>query len=193
MKNGKGWFKIPGVQDGDRTIDQQMQGLAPLIGEVAGRSVLDLGCAEGLVGMELAEKHEASFVDGLTYVAFEAAVGQALAMSKGLNVTVRRCDLNKLPAWLAEGNPIEDEYDIVLMLAILHKLKRPTDLLDFAVSRKPVLIVIRTAEATPGYVDDARSEHRRVDVVAEMKARGYMLQTQQPGPFTEWTGYFVPV
>lgn len=187
----KGWFKIQGVQDGDRTIEQQMKGLGILCAEAANKTVLDLGCAEGLVGMRLISEHGASAVDGLSLVRQEVETGERLAMESGLCMRLHCVNLNDAEAWCAENRALlRERYDIVLMLAILHKLKAPLACLDFVVREfGPELMVIRTAEATPGYVQDTRSGSRRFDVVAHLKGR-YTLEKAVNGPLSEWTGYF---
>jgi 2-polyprenyl-3-methyl-5-hydroxy-6-metoxy-1,4-benzoquinol methylase len=49
----KGWFTTA-ERPGDRTLDQQLCGLDGLQHECAGKTVLDVGCAEGLISHYLA-------------------------------------------------------------------------------------------------------------------------------------------
>lgn len=189
----KGWFKIPGIQDGDRTIEQQMKGLDRLCAEAPGKTVLDLGCAEGLVGMRLLTQHEAAAVTGLSLVKSEIKVGQRLAADQGLAMQLYCVNLNEVEAWHAEnaGN-LGAQFDVLLMMAILHKLKEPLQFLTFVVNTfSPAMLVIRTAEATPGYVQDARSGDRRFDIIAHLEQLGFKLDSVATGSFKEWTGYFV--
>ena len=48
----QGWFSTKG-RLGDRTLKQQLMGLDPLFAECKGKTVLDVGCAEGLISIEL--------------------------------------------------------------------------------------------------------------------------------------------
>lgn len=190
----KGWFKIAGVQDGDRTIEQQLKGLKPLFPEVADKWVLDLGCAEGLVGMELCAKHGAFWVDGITLVPSEAETGNAVSNARGIdNFVIYAHDLNDVPGLHALGDRedgIEEHYDVILMLAVLHKLREPIRVLHSILAKWAAgLVVIRTAGATPGYICDPRSGNRKFDVVKAM-APDYRLERVESGPFNEWTGYF---
>ena len=47
-----GWFTTA-KRPGDRTLEQQLVGLDKVLAEVAGKTVLDAGCAEGLISMEI--------------------------------------------------------------------------------------------------------------------------------------------
>ena len=57
------WFAQPGAP-GDRTFEQQMTGLGWLKDICQGRTILDFGCAEGLIGIEML-KHGAFKQDNI--------------------------------------------------------------------------------------------------------------------------------
>lgn len=111
----KGWFKIDGSQNGDRTLTEQMVGLRPLVHMVAGKTVLDVGCAEGLISTSLASVG-ARRVHGIDIVPDHIAVANSL---KG-----------DWPCFfdVADANTYQPRgrYDIVVMLAVLHKLANPS-------------------------------------------------------------------
>jgi predicted RNA methylase len=179
---GKGWFKIPGVQDGDRTIAEQLKGLGRLLDEVAGQTVLDLGCAEGLIANALLERGAAR-VFGVEIVA--AAVETAR----------RFCDSGDFICYDLNAPDVAQvvaarKTDVVIMLAILHKLRDPFRLLDAVIANEPKLVVIRTATATPGYVRDSRSGNVKFDVSKRLTKAGYVLEHVDVGHFDEWVGYF---
>jgi SAM-dependent methyltransferase len=184
----KGWFKIAGVQDGDRTLEQQMLGLAPALEDVKGRTVLDLGCAEGLVGREFL-KAGASDYFGIEIVTANAEEArrqlsdfeQAVIANDNLDHHIA---VNGVPA--AKYNA-----DIVLSLAILHKLRDPARAIRFIGEVTTIRAVIRTAERTPGYVQDVRSGDKRFEIVGPLKEAGLVLDRVETGPFNEWTGHFV--
>lgn len=103
------WFDTP-QHPGKASLSQQMTGLDALWPMVVGKTVLDVGCAEGLIGLECL-KRGARSVDGIE-IRPEAA---EIARGHGINII---------------GNNVEDcvprkTYDVILMLGILNKLKRP--------------------------------------------------------------------
>lgn len=180
----KGWFRIPGVQDGDRTLEQQLKGLDDLLREVKGCSVLDLGCAEGLIARSLLDAG-ARHVAGLDIL--PAHVDEARRQCAGRKASFGVQDLDRLELGTSDGE--EGMVDIVLMLAILHKLRDPLRLVREIKEVFPRLIVIRMPAATPGYVQDRRSGNVRFDVVAELQPE-YALRQVEKGHFDEWIGYF---
>lgn len=137
----KGWFKVRGHQDGDRTIESQLLGLEVLAAEFKGRRVLDLGCAEGLIGRHCVDAWGAASVDGVTVVQYE--IDHARELCAGRPQTFFRGDLanvegmNKLSAELAP------HYDIVLLLSVLHKSRQPMKMLEWAVQFAREFVVIR--------------------------------------------------
>lgn len=182
MKDG--WFEIPGVQTGKRRIADQMKGLAPLLEHIAlapaehRMRVCDLGCAEGLI-LKACVDAGAHDVAGFEFV--PQAVDEA-NRQLGRN-RVMRHDLNQDFTW-----PIDA--DVVLMLAILHKLRDPLRLIDKVIAHAPELVVVRLPKETPGYVVDRRSGGVRHDIGERLAHGGYELDRVEKGHFDEWTGYF---
>jgi len=99
----KGWFSTPG-RPGDRTLDQQLNGR--LFMEARGKTVLDVGCAEGLISIELA-KAGAIAVHGVEIVPEHVKVANKLRGD--LPITFEVGDAN---VWQPKRN-----YDIVIALA----------------------------------------------------------------------------
>jgi 2-polyprenyl-3-methyl-5-hydroxy-6-metoxy-1,4-benzoquinol methylase len=121
MPPRKGWFKLPG-QDGDRSVKGQLVGLARALEACRGKTVLDLGCAEGAIALEFA-RAGATRILGVEVVAEHLEVARRLCA--GYPCEFRHEDLNRTR--LAEG----EQFDVVLALAIIHKLKHPAERLRY--------------------------------------------------------------
>lgn len=176
----EGWFEIPGVQRGHRLLTDQLKGLGPLLDHVRehrGR-VCELGCAEGLI-LKVCADAGARDIAGLEVSA--QAVEEANRQLQG--AIVKRHDLNEDFTW-----PIDA--DVVLMLAILHKLRDPGRLVQKVLEHQPGLIVIRLPKETPGFVKDRRSGGKPIMVGEHITRNGYELSRVERGHFDEWTGYF---
>lgn len=146
----KGWFKIPGVQHGDRTVEQQLQGLETVETAFRGRHVLDIGCGEGLIGRHCVDAWGATLVHGVTYPQYE--LDEARRQCAGRPMRFFRADLRfELPDL---GARLERRYHVVLMLSVLHKMREPLQLLEWAAKRATELVVIRLPAPT---IVDARS------------------------------------
>lgn len=182
----KGWFKISGVQDGDRTLEQQMLGLAPALADVKNRTVMDLGCAEALVGREFLRAGASS------YLGVEIVTANAFEAMKQLGgypyATVANVNLDD---YVKVHQDSSLNADIVLALAILHKLKDPAAAIRWIGRVANRRAVIRTAERTPGYVQDVRSGDKRFEILVPMSEAGMVLERVEVGPYNEWTGHFV--
>lgn len=179
VKKNKGWFLGVG-RDGDRTLEQQMAGLERLVAEVRGKSVIDAGCAEGLISMELA-KAGAQWCVGVEVV--QGHVEIANGMKGNLPCAFKVGNLNDFDV---STLPMAD---VVIMLAILHKLKDPSGVCAQLAARAKDLCVIRLTPHGPVIIDD-RSKNVPHDILQVMDSAGFALEWQGTGSFSEWIGYF---
>lgn len=131
-----GWLKIPGVQDGDRDLQEQMLGLDQALASAKGKTVLDIGCAEGLIAREFV-RAGARHVTGLELLEDHLTV--AREQCKGLPATFICAEMR---AWI-EKNPNPQQYDIVLALGIAHKLHQPGTLMTFSARSASEMVVFR--------------------------------------------------
>jgi SAM-dependent methyltransferase len=174
----EGWFNLPG-RLGDRELDQQLMGLTQLLAEVAGKSVLDVGCAEGLISHQLARAGAAS-VHGVEIV--KSHVKVARAMTGTLPCTFEVADANH---WEPPAT-----YDVVVMLALLHKLWDPSEGCRRIARAASSLVVIRNPPGRGAVIVDERSKCIPHDIGAVMKDLGFRLDLETTGPFNEWMGYW---
>jgi len=174
----KGWFGVPG-RPGDRTLKQQLTGLEHLIERVEGKTVLDVGCAEGLISLQLFDEG-ASAVHGLEVVADHLTVGNKLRGDRA--VTFEHADANSY-------KPVR-RYDIVLMLAVLQKLRDPSMACRrFADAARELVVIRLPPKFAPTIVDERSGSHpHHIDKV--MESCGFALAQITAGPFDEWMGYY---
>jgi len=177
----RGWFKIAGVQEGDRTLELQMLGLEPALQAAAGKTVLDLGCAEGLIAREFAERG-AREVDGIEVVAEHVTIGREIC--KGLPVNLAVGNIDKLALEPLGG------WDVVLMLAVLHKTRDPERVLRaFAGAARELLVIRLPGGARNGrYSMPERPGQALVDVAKIMSSAGFVLERTERGPETRERG-----
>lgn len=182
----KGWFKIDDHYDGDRTLEEQLTGLDLICERASGKSVLDLGCAEGLIGLHLKDQCGARLLHGFSIVPSEIEKARQLSESKR-EVAFQVLDLSTLPSSLTRKPPLFlPRYDIILLLAILHKLQYPRLVLEQVLTLARGMIAVRL----PGpIIDDERSKNIKFDVRAWLKERS-LLVDEPKGPRGEWMGIF---
>jgi len=176
MEASKGWFATPD-RPGDRTLEMQMLGLDPLLDEVKNANILDVGCAEGLIAMELAKR--GAQVTGVDII--ESHIEAARFLRGNLSCRFEVADAN---------NYQPDDYDIILLLSVLHKLKDPSRACArFAKAAKNLVVMRLPPEHAPAIVDK-RSNYVKHDMQAVMTWYGFELERVTRGSFAEWTGYF---
>jgi len=176
-----GWFEIPGVQRGERELNDQLMGLRPALAEARDNRVLDLGSAEGLISRAMLE---AGAVSVECVELNDQYIAEARRQLNGLQAVIHRWDLN-------DGLPSVGGAEIVLMLAILHKLKQPLALLSQVLEVvKPRLIVIRYPRNCDGVIVDGRSEFKPWDVAGYLGKNRYRQEAREMGPRRELTVYY---
>jgi 2-polyprenyl-3-methyl-5-hydroxy-6-metoxy-1,4-benzoquinol methylase len=172
---------------GDRTVEQQFTGLDQLWPRVEGKSVLDVGCAEGYIAVEC-EKRGAIDVVGVDVR--QEAVDAALQRARNRKAAFMWADVNR---WTPPGR-----FDVVLLLAVLHKLKQPADVLRRIIEhgcKDTATIVLRLRRKDWPVLVDMRSKYKEQDIRFVMYDHGFTLVHEDDGPVAdgqpaEWCGFF---
>lgn len=179
----RGWFDLPG-RPGDRSLAQQLQGLEILRDYLEGWNkpitVLDVGCAEGLLSMQFFD-WGATAVHGIEIVPGHVEVANKMRCDRACTFEVQ--DANTY-------TPTR-QYDIVVMLALLQKLRDPSAACRRFAQAARDLVVIRLPPEHAPSVFDARSGWVMHHIWDVMNEEGFHLnQAGVNGPFNEWVGYF---
>ena len=187
-ETGVGWFKIPGVQGGKIELARQIRGLAPILEACRGATVLDLGCAEGMVSLETA-KAGARLVHGVELIGSRVRVADALMRERFPKVDSHFFEwnlahLDGLYLDISADSPhgghfLLGRYDIVLCLAIAQKLPNPGRFLRLASTLCAGLMAVRLPFPI---LDDARSSHVRVDVKRMLAPEFELVQETEGFP-----------
>lgn len=177
----KGWFQGLG-RDGDRSLEQQMIGLERVVEAVPGKTVIDAGCAEGLITMVLS-KAGATRCVGLEIVPGFVAVATTLADEQDLDCEFVEANLNNFD--VTQLKPA----DIVLMLAVLHKVKQPSQVCADLAALAKEMCVIRLPPSGL-VIRDARSGNVPHDIGEVMTRSGFVLDAVVDTTLGEWLGYF---
>ncbi len=178
-KELKSWFTINGAA-GDRTLKQQLKGLGDLRDRVTSKTVLDVGCAEGLISMYLFD-HGAAAVHGLEVRPDFIDVANDLRGDRACTFEV--ADAN-------DYAPVR-QYDIVIMLAVLHKLRDPTAACKRFAAAAREMVVLRLPPKGALVVTDDRSKGEKHDIGRAMTSSGFQLKNANyDGPKGEFMAYY---
>lgn len=170
----KGWFAVPGVQEGERDMAERVVGLEKVKAAARGKSVLDLGCAEGLIGDWLIREGGAVSLLGLEKHPPYVEMAKKLVPRGYFFVA----DFD-LPDWHVDLVM----HDIVLALNIAHKLEKPEAFLDIVVTLAKEIIALSLPAVI---INDHRSGNVPVDVIK-------YLQLREFGLIDRYDGYVDPV
>lgn len=159
----KGWFAVPGVQEGEREMAERIAGLEVVKISARGKSILDLGCAEGLIGDWLVKEGGAASLLGLEKHPPYVEMARKLVPRGYFFVA----DFD-LPDW----NTNLAMHDIVLALNIAHKLEKPEAFLGIVVALAKEIIALSLPAVI---INDPRSGNVPLDVVEYLQLRGFNL------------------
>lgn len=179
------WFAIPGEQNGRRSLNEQMTGLHPALAEAHGRTVFDMGCAEGCIALEFARAGGTVYAVDYNPAMIETAnrisrEPVALAFEAvDLREVIRKARLRR--QWR--------EFDIVLALAVLHKLDDPKAGTEFVAQSCNDLAVIRLPHGSTGFIR-AKHSANACDVGRVMTQHDFALEKTVTGPRAEQVQYW---
>lgn len=168
-----------------------MLGLAEALTEARGKTVCDLGSAEGLISFEFA-KAGAARVRGFEFNPALIETAEAMRRKQPAEiadkVSFRHQDLRPV---ILDTNPPATDYraDIVLALAIVHKLHDPARGVAFVARMAISLAVYRLPVGSRGLI---AGKHSGVgcDVGEIMNRHGFGLEREGKGPRTELVQYW---
>lgn len=176
------WFKI-GDAPGLRFLKEQISGLDALKPYLPRASVLDLGCAEGSIAKYYVDTLGVDIAHGIEILKQRVDVARKQCAGY-MGVQFWAGDLDNLPE-LDKLEGLLPKYDIVLTLAVLHKLARPIEALKWAAARAGKVIAVRMPG--PDLVFVARgSKAVRVEP-QRILADEFDLIGKQIGPRSEMT------
>lgn len=166
----RGWLKVPGIREkGDRSLEEQMLGLEGALREAEGKTVLDIGCAEGLIGREFAK---AGAVEVLGIEVLETHL--AVARKACADFSQMRFIQAELSDW-AKRHPEPRKFDIVLALSIIHKLSDPNVGMRYAARSSNDLVCFRAPIwSSDGIVGSKRNTGRTCNVPQLMTLEGFV-------------------
>lgn len=178
-------MSVPGIRPrADRTLQEQMMGLALALKEAKGKTVLDVGCAEGLIGREFALAG-ASRVVGIESLETHLAVARKACAD---------CpQMEFVQAYLQDYIPAHEPpelFDLVLALGVIHKIEDPAIPLRWAARACRDLLLFRApANAWSGVVT---AKHSKVTchVPSVMGAEGFDLERHVQGARGEGVEYW---
>jgi trans-aconitate methyltransferase len=154
-------------------------GLGDLLDRVRGKTVLDVGCAEGLISMHFVDRGAVA-VHGVEIVVEHVEVANKLRGDRACTFEVADANTYALAR----------DYDIVVMLAVLHKLRDPSAACKRFIAAAREMVVLRLPPASAPTVIDARSGGVPHHIGTVMIDNGFMLKNAQLGHLGEWVGYY---
>lgn len=180
------WFAHDG-KPGDRTLAEQLAGLEKLREAIPGATVLDLGCAEGLLMREFLE-WGARCVDGVEIVPEAVSDARAL-LADAVYHGRSRVHLGSILT-LDALELLDPQYDIVCALAVVQKVERVDLALAGIARRARDLLVLRNPPEHGAIIATERQRGQRFDTRAILEPT-HFLADEVRGSRGEWIGYFL--
>lgn len=162
------WFTIDGIQAGKYTVKDRLFALDRIKPHARGASVLDIGCAEGLLSKWLIDICGAKSVTGLEKHAPYAEMARHIM--RGYDAAYHVVDLDFFETWLEyKPGELAPNYDIVLALRVIQKLARPASFVKAIAPFVGKYLVVQIPTNAKGIMVDARSGCKPFDIEAELR------------------------
>lgn len=173
IRIGKFWkpyrpWHVIGDNGGQVRIERQWSGLSSI--DMKGKSVLDVGCAEGLVSLKCESEGGAALVHGVELRPRAVEVARSLAGYSGVSGHVKffQGDLSNPEPVLSQPG-MRDKYDVVIANAVIQKVKaRALRLMDAIMAKADDVLVVRLPERNVQHGSSGR-----VDPVAHADKAGF--------------------
>lgn len=162
MKHG--WFEIEGLQSGEHRLEGRLHGLGMLAHHAKNATILDIGCAEGLISSWLYDQGPARRVDAVEKHPPYVRTARAMHVNDP-HFRFFQCDVNDQEFDDLTLTELLPGYDIVLCLCLAHKLKRPR---EFLIKAARMCNRFFALHLPYDIIDDVRSNHVRVDPTKEV-------------------------
>ena len=182
----KGWLSVPGIRErADRTLAEQTHGLEAAFAEAQGATVLDLGCAEGLIGREFA-------IRGATRVLGMELLQDHLDVARKACADQPQMEFRQTNLFYHAQTVHPEPYDIVLALSVIHKMPVPETLLRWAAKSARKLLLLRAPKwAHKGtQIRSKLQDGPLCDTVAVMKSEGFVHEKTINNPRNEQLHYW---
>lgn len=173
----RGWFEVVGIQSGEHQLKYRLDALPEIVRERArNSSILDLGCAEGLLSTWLIDNCAAKSADGLEIHMPYIEMGRSLAGRRP--VRFFQVDLNNLAFWSSLHPVLQPKYELVLALCVAQKMGEPDRFLEEASAFSSDMVVIEVPDRA---ISDPRSSYKTVDVTETMEKLGFQMVYREKG------------
>jgi 2-polyprenyl-3-methyl-5-hydroxy-6-metoxy-1,4-benzoquinol methylase len=175
----KGWFSIAGVQKGKYDLKDRIANLGTMRPRASGVTILDLGCAEGLIGKWLVDSSGANTLHGLDL--HEPYIEMAQSLMRDYDARFLHADFDHFETWLdVNREALLPQYDIVMALRVVQKLAKPDRFLSLI---KPLVKKWFVIHVPTNPIDDARSGHKTVDITEVLKPEFKLIEYKDGAEF----------
>ena len=187
-----GYYNLPGIRAGNWRIETRLRGLQELLGAAQGKSVLDLGCAEGMISREFC-RHGAATIHGFEVNLDQIRIARQevpKAAEVGTQILFHRADFGYWDRFVAaHRNSMLEQYDIVLLLSVLEKLPESNQdtILDGLMAFSRCWIGLRIAPETR---DSRQIIQKFSDSGFELAFENDGVAEDPSGQGTGWLGVF---
>ena len=140
--------------------------------DLTGKTVLDVGCAEGYFSFE-AKKRNADKVVGIDLDINKLKIAKKFSEFQNLDIDFQNLDLDQLDD--------SDTYDYVICLNILHHVTNPIALINKLINKTKVKLILEVADLTMGISDIGKKKKSKALLGFWGSIFKYLPESLKPG------------